>query len=56
MLTDVHQKLQRLVLRASEHSLDEPIVEGASSTYITLHGIVQHNIYHAGQIALLKKG
>jgi uncharacterized damage-inducible protein DinB len=23
--------------------------------YVLLHGIVQHNLYHAGQIALLKK-
>lgn len=23
--------------------------------YLELHGVVQHNIYHAGQIALLKK-
>jgi hypothetical protein len=26
-----------------------------SSTYVTLHGVVQHSLYHAGQIALLKK-
>jgi hypothetical protein len=44
MLTDVHQKLERLVLNAPENGLDEPIVEGTSSTYVTLHGIVQHNI------------
>jgi len=23
--------------------------------YVLLHGIVQHDVYHAGQIALLKK-
>ena len=26
------------------------------SYYVLLHGIVQHDVYHAGQIALLKKG
>jgi len=26
------------------------------SHYVLLHGIVQHDAYHAGQIALLKKG
>jgi uncharacterized damage-inducible protein DinB len=26
------------------------------SFYVLLHGIVQHDVYHAGQIALLKKG
>jgi nicotinate-nucleotide pyrophosphorylase (carboxylating) len=25
------------------------------SVYVLLHGVVQHNLYHAGQIALLKK-
>ena len=25
------------------------------SVYFLLHGVVQHNLYHAGQIALLKK-
>ena len=24
--------------------------------YFMLHGVVQHELYHAGQIALLKKG
>jgi uncharacterized damage-inducible protein DinB len=35
--------------------LDQPVLDGFSSTYATLHGLVQHNLYHAGQIALLKK-
>jgi uncharacterized damage-inducible protein DinB len=26
-----------------------------SSVYVTLHGAVQHNLYHTGQIALLKR-
>jgi hypothetical protein len=26
------------------------------SYYVLLHGAVQHDVYHAGQIALLKKG
>jgi 8-oxo-dGTP pyrophosphatase MutT (NUDIX family) len=25
------------------------------TVYILLHGVVQHNLYHAGQISLLKK-
>ncbi len=30
---------------------------GASySLYVLLHGVAQHDLYHAGQIALLKKG
>ena len=29
--------------------------EGDKSSYFLLHAIVQHNVYHAGQITLLKK-
>ncbi len=25
------------------------------TVYITLHGVIQHDLYHAGQIAMLKK-
>jgi len=39
----------------SPDRLDEPIVAGMSSIYVTLHGVVQHHLYHAGQIAMLKK-
>ena len=38
-----------------ESSLDAPVVPGFSSLYVTLHGLVQHNLYHAGQIAILRK-
>jgi uncharacterized damage-inducible protein DinB len=26
-----------------------------STGYVTLHGVIQHDLYHAGQIAMLKK-
>jgi uncharacterized damage-inducible protein DinB len=29
---------------------------GGVSFYVLLHGLVQHDTYHAGQIAILKKG
>ena len=32
-----------------------PLGTGVSH-YVLLHGIVQHDVYHAGQIAILKKG
>jgi hypothetical protein len=28
---------------------------GTGTLYVLLHGSVQHDIYHAGQISLLKK-
>jgi len=50
-----HQALVEAIMRVPESRLDEPIFEGMSTVYVTLHGVIQHDLYHAGQIALLKK-
>jgi len=51
-----HQAFVDAIASLDESRLDEPIIEGMSSVYVTLHGIIQHDLYHAGQIAMLKKG
>jgi uncharacterized damage-inducible protein DinB len=38
-----------------EERLDQPILDGLSSVYVTLHGVIQHDLYHTGQIAVLRK-
>ena len=38
-----------------EAKLDEKAAGQSYSNYFMLHGLVQHDVYHAGQIALLKK-
>ena len=50
-----HQALVNAVAQTPESRLDEPIFEGMSTVYVTLHGVIQHDLYHAGQIAMLKK-
>lgn len=50
-----HHNLRATIAGLDDSRLDQPIIEGMSSVYVTLHGIVQHDLYHAGQIALLKK-
>ena len=50
-----HQALREAIARVPESRLDEPIFEGMSTVYVTLHGVIQHDLYHAGQIAMLKK-
>jgi uncharacterized damage-inducible protein DinB len=50
-----HQALIDAISRVAESRLDEPILEGKSTVYVTLHGVIQHDLYHAGQIAILKK-
>lgn len=50
-----HQALVEAISSTPESRLDEPIFEGMSTVYVTLHGVIQHDLYHAGQIAILKK-
>jgi uncharacterized damage-inducible protein DinB len=38
-----------------EKKLSENVPNRDHSFYVLLHGMVQHDLYHAGQIALLKK-
>jgi hypothetical protein len=35
--------------------LDQPLREGATSAYTQLHGAAQHNLWHAGEMAALKR-
>src|SRR5712692_814076 len=51
-----HQALVAAIARVPESRLDAPVFEGMSTVYVTLHGVIQHDLYHAGQIAMLKKG
>ncbi len=50
-----HEALREAITRVDESRFDEPILEGMSTVYVTLHGVIQHDLYHAGQIAMLKK-
>ncbi|HYW73134.1 MAG TPA: DinB family protein [Pyrinomonadaceae bacterium] len=50
-----HQLLVEAISQVPESRLDEPIMAGKSTVYVTLHGVIQHDLYHAGQIAILKK-
>ena len=54
-LAQAQQALLDEVAKVSPQQLDQPIIQGMSSIYVTLHGLAQHHAYHAGQIALLKK-
>ena len=43
------------VARLRPEQLDQPVAGKRYSHYTLVHGVIQHNLYHAGQIALLKK-
>jgi hypothetical protein len=55
-LTHQEHELRDAVAAFPEDRLDEKLMaSGTSSAYANFHGHIQHNLYHAGQIALLKK-
>jgi uncharacterized damage-inducible protein DinB len=58
-LSEVHQRLLDAIDATDDSRLDQPIINHTETTfstaYVTLHGGVQHTLYHAGQIAILKK-
>ena len=62
-LDKAHQDLVAAIRTLPESKLHEPTNDARDrplgtgvSYYVLLHGIVQHDVYHAGQIAILKKG
>jgi len=49
------QKLRESISQLSEQRLEEIVPGKGYSSYFLCHGVIQHNLYHAGQIAVLKK-
>lgn len=49
------QKLQDAIAKLPEESLRKGVPGANYSVRFMLEGVIQHHLYHAGQIALLKK-
>lgn len=57
-LSESHARLRAVVARMHDDQLDllDQKTSGPNtSRYVVLHGVIQHDLYHAGQIAVLKK-
>ena len=50
-----HDKLVKIVAKLPESRLRDRVPGKKYDFYHMLHGIAQHELYHAGQIAILKK-
>lgn len=50
-----HKRLLGVISELSESVLGETVVGAEYSIRFLLRGVIRHHIYHAGQIALLKK-
>ncbi len=62
LLNQRHEALLKAIADCTDEQLKQmlgeqrdPATGSGVSIYYTLHGIIQHNVYHAGQIAILKK-
>lgn len=54
-LDRTHRSLLDALQDLPEERLRETVPGRTYDFYVLLHGIAQHDIYHAGQMALLKK-
>jgi uncharacterized damage-inducible protein DinB len=55
LLETQHQALMQMLGNMSDEQLKKPIAGRDYDVYVQLHGTLQHELYHAGQIALLKR-
>lgn len=54
-LEQSQQSLIQVLKNTDDDKLNEVVPGRNYSFYVLLHGIIQHDLYHAGQIAMLKK-
>jgi uncharacterized damage-inducible protein DinB len=54
-LEQANHALRKEIARMGEERLAETVPGKEHSVYTMLHGIIQHDLYHAGQVALLKR-
>ena len=54
-LKRAHREFQQVIDATSESELFVELPARGYDLYFVLHGMIQHCVYHAGQIALLKK-
>ncbi len=50
-----NRSLRESIKRIDDAKLEETVPGEKYNNYFMLHGAIQHDLYHAGQIALLKK-
>lgn len=57
-----HRRLATAIGAVSDEALETPVIDYRDraagtglSKYLTLHGLVHHTVYHAGQLALLRR-
>jgi uncharacterized damage-inducible protein DinB len=54
-LASEHARLRAAVERLRAGRLDRPAVPGGSTCYVQIHGAISHDLWHAGQILILRR-
>jgi uncharacterized damage-inducible protein DinB len=54
-LSASHRELVEAISKLKDSHLDDTVPGQQYSVYVMVHGVIQHNLYHAGQMALLKR-
>ena len=54
-LTEANRAMVHAVEQVDDSVLDKQLTQVGRTYYVMLHGTIQHNAYHAGQISLLKR-
>lgn len=54
-LRAARRDLRAEVASWEDADLDDEPVRGRGTRYLLVHGVIQHDLYHAGQIALIRK-
>lgn len=54
-LVQLHSELVTLIPTVAPEKLIEKVAGKKFTWYVFLHGVIHHDVYHSGQIALLKK-
>jgi uncharacterized damage-inducible protein DinB len=54
-MENAQSHLSDVIARLTPDDLDKKVAGRKYTIYVMLHGMIQHNLYHAGQIGLLKK-
>jgi uncharacterized damage-inducible protein DinB len=55
LLEKWHRELDGALSRLDDADLQRPVGGKNYNAYVLVHGLIQHDLYHAGQIALLKR-
>ena len=54
-MENAQSHLSDVIARLTPDDPDKKVAGRKYTIYVMLHGVIQHNLYHAGQIGLLKK-